>query len=70
MIFELAPGQDSIEWQLRGIRYLGFPLPLRLFAGTRAREYIDDGRYHFDVSAVLPFVGLLIRYRGWLVEGK
>jgi len=23
-------------------------------------------RYHFDVAAQLPLVGLLVRYRGWL----
>jgi len=70
MSFDLQPHEDSIEWQLCGIRYLGIPLPLCLFEGTWAREYIEDGRYRFDVGAALPFIGLLIRYRGWLVEAQ
>ncbi len=68
LVFKLTPQVDAIDWQLYAVRYLGIPLPLRLFSGTKAREYLEDGRYHFDVGAVLPVIGLLVRYRGWLVE--
>jgi hypothetical protein len=33
---------------------------------VNAREFERDGRYHFDVVAKLPGVGMLIHYRGWL----
>ena len=29
-------------------------------------EVGKDGRFHFHVSISLPFVGLVVRYRGWL----
>ncbi len=60
----------GLSWRLVRVRALGLPLPSGWFAGVRAREFERDGRYHFDVAAQLPVVGLLVRYRGWLdVEG-
>jgi len=70
LIFALHVVDNEIQWQLQGVRYLGIPLPTRLFASTHARECIEDGRYTFDVHVSLPVVGLLVRYRGWLVENE
>jgi len=69
---EVGPGaaDPGLSWRLVRVRALGLPLPSGWFAGVRAREFERDGRYHFDVAAQLPVVGLLVRYRGWLeVEG-
>jgi len=47
------------------------PLPLPLFLAPRAeaREWEEDGRFHFDVAIALPLVGRLVHYRGWLKPG-
>jgi hypothetical protein len=44
------------------------PLPLPKFLAPRstAKEWSEDGRFHFDVPIVLPLIGRLIHYRGWL----
>jgi hypothetical protein len=44
------------------------PLRLPLFLAPRgtAREYEEDGRFHFDVPIALPLIGPVIHYRGWL----
>ena len=44
------------------------PLPLPKFMAPRsiAKEWSEDGRFHFDVPIALPGLGRLIHYRGWL----
>ena len=61
----LAAGH-AIVWRVANVRALGVPLPLRWFRAVHAREYERDGRYRFDVAAALPWIGLLVHYRGWL----
>jgi hypothetical protein len=67
--FELRAEASAIVWQAVGARWLGLPLPPGAFARVFARECEDAGRYHFDVSATLPLIGLLVSYRGWLDVG-
>jgi hypothetical protein len=64
--FRLDVRDGELTWRLESVRALGLPLPARLFRGVVAREFEWDGRYHFDVRAALPMVGLLVHYRGWL----
>ncbi len=65
--FALRVENQATVWTLVGVKLLGLlPLPLAWFRGVGARESAQSGRYHFDVSAALPVVGLLIHYRGWL----
>jgi hypothetical protein len=64
--FELVVANGEITWQVRSVRALGLPLPARLFRGVRCREREWQGRYEFSVEAALPWVGLLVRYEGWL----
>lgn len=42
------------------------PLPIRLAPRSTAREWADNGRFHFDVPIALPLIGQLVHYRGWL----
>lgn len=50
------------------IAVLGLPLPRWIAPKSSTRESVDAaGRIRFDVSAALPVLGMLIRYRGWLV---
>lgn len=54
------------QWRCIGVRVHGVPLPLALFPRTRAGKRIEDGRYRFEVSVALPFVGEVLRYGGLL----
>jgi hypothetical protein len=67
--FRLTVENDVLTWHVASVRSLGIPLPARWFAGVIAREFEIDGRYHFDVRAELPLVGLLVHYRGALDVG-
>ncbi|SEL67068.1 protein of unknown function [Pseudoxanthomonas sp. GM95] len=65
--FALAQDDATLDWQVRAVRALGVPLPLRWFGGVQARESADGARYRFLVDVRLPGVGLLVRYDGWLL---
>lgn len=64
--FALQEGQGAIIWRVAQVHLFGIPLPARWFGGVQAREFADGDRYHFDVRATLPGVGLLVHYQGWL----
>ena len=42
------------------------PLPQSVAPRTHAREWQEQGRFHFDVPISLPLVGLVVHYTGWL----
>ena len=64
--FALSASGGILHWEVREVRALGLPLPVRWFAGVRASESEVDGRYRFDVRAALPLAGELVHYQGWL----
>jgi hypothetical protein len=64
--FRLEVNDESIVWRVARVRALGIPLPAAWFDGVTACESERDGRYCFDVTARLPLVGWLVRYRGSL----
>lgn len=64
--FRLAAVDGVLTWTVERVRALGIPLPVAWFDGVSAREFEEDGRYRFDVSAALPLAGKLVHYRGWL----
>jgi hypothetical protein len=45
----------------------GIPLPLALAPRCDAYELAEEGRFNFHVEIGHPFIGLIVRYRGWLV---
>ena len=49
------------RWTLLGLR-----LPLAWAPGGPAFERAKDGRFTFDVTIAHPWLGALVRYRGWL----
>ena len=68
--FRLMVEDGVLVWSVARVRALGVPLPARWFDAVQAREYESEGRYWFDVAAVMPVAGLLVHYRGWLaVDG-
>lgn len=57
---------EGMTLAMLGVRCLGIPLPQFLVPNIATREFEQNGRYHFDVSATLPIFGPLVRYAGWL----
>ena len=49
---------------------LGLRLPLWLAPQSHAREFDEDGRFNFDVDISLPFIGPVVRYRGYLAADR
>ena len=45
----------------------GIPLPPALTPFGAAHESAEDGRFHFHVEIKARLIGLIVRYRGWLV---
>lgn len=64
--FRLDADAEGLTWELVGVRLMGIPLPLAWFRSCEARESVTDGQYRFFVRAVLPGIGLLVGYEGWL----
>jgi hypothetical protein len=64
--FELRRVGDAIDWQLRGGRLLGLPLPRTWFGVVYARSGAHQRRYAFQIDTRLPLLGQLVAYRGWL----
>lgn len=58
--------EGALHWPVVRGWCLGLPLPRWLLPVSVAREYAEDGRFRFDVALHAPFVGLIVRYRGWL----
>ena len=73
MRFELGLHVEgsSLRWPVTRGWLCGVPLPRFLLPISDSREDVDDeGRFRFDVSIHLRGIGLVARYRGWLVSGK
>ncbi len=68
--FELPSDARGLEMRIVGWSCFGVPLPLALAPQSVAREWEEAGRFHFDVPIVLPLVGLVVHYRGWLVVDR
>lgn len=71
LTFELAAEEERIVWSLRSVRLVLLPLPMTWLLTCAATEAIDDdGRYGFDVSAHMWGIGLIVHYKGWLVDSE
>jgi len=68
LTFGLTAEGNGIVWRVKGARFLFLPLPTALFAGCGASETIDAGRYWFDARAGMLGIGVLVQYKGWLVD--
>lgn len=63
----LVVDEDRLRLVMRGWRFLGVPLPLVLAPRIDAHEFAADGRFNFHVEINHPMLGLMVRYRGWLM---
>jgi len=60
-------GTGALLYPVAGGRFGPFPLPRWLLPGSEAREYVEDGRFHFDVRLLAPVTkALIVHYRGHL----
>lgn len=60
--------EDSrLRLVVRNWRFLGLPLPRFLAPSGDSFENAEDGRFNFHVEIAHPLIGLIVRYRGWLV---
>lgn len=66
--FGLALLTDAQRLRLVARRWalFGLPLPAALAPRGDAFESEEQGRFRFDVSIEAPFIGPIVRYRGWL----
>lgn len=64
--FNLVADDKGLAMQLKRWWLGPIPLPLTLAPRSLAREWEEDGRFHFDVPIALPLIGLVVHYRGWL----
>lgn len=66
--FTLTAERERIVWSLHSARLALVPIPITWLLNCAATEAIHDGRYGFDVSAHVRGIGLIVHYKGWLVE--
>lgn len=66
--FELQADREEglLRMRLIGLRFLGLPCPRWLLPRIVAQERGNGSRLHFEVSAALPWVGVVAAYRGHL----
>lgn len=66
--FSLALVLDGICLRLLLRRWsaFGMPLPLWLAPWSKSFETVEGDRFHFNVAIGHRFVGLIVRYKGWL----
>ncbi len=68
---EIAAHADGFTLAVVGWRMGFVRLPASLAPRSPARAFLDgDGRYGFDVAIALPWIGPLVRYRGWLLPDE
>ncbi len=61
---------DRLVLVIRRVAVFGIPLPSWLRPGGTAYEHTADGRFNFFVEIRAPLAGLIVGYRGWLVESS
>lgn len=66
LIFALEAEHGVLQMRLEGLRFLGIPCPAWLRPAVLAEETGDGNRFHFNVRASVPLLGVVAAYRGYL----
>jgi hypothetical protein len=66
--FDLVAGLDRIEWHVVSARFWPLAVPITWLLECSASEAVVNGRYTFEVKAQVRGVGMIVHYKGWLVE--
>lgn len=57
----------ALRFPVRSCKLGPLPVPKWLLPRSEAREYVEDGKFQFDVAIYAPLTDkLVVRYRGWL----
>lgn len=65
-LLEVPADEKGLTMELRGMWFMGIPMPGFLWPHIAASERVVEGLFAFDVSISAPVAGLVIRYRGRL----
>lgn len=68
--FRLIEQDGDLRMMPSGWTAFGVPMPKFLMPSGIARESAKDGRFTFDVPIVMPLVGTVVHYRGWLMPDE
>lgn len=68
LLFGVSIVQGGWEWQPRGGRLYGLPIPAWLLPHTSASKRADQGRYQFSVEVTVPLFGKVLAYSGKLAS--
>lgn len=64
----LVQDGDTLRYITRGWSLFGVPLPRGLAPGGEVHETVDArARFAFHVTLIVPIIGPLVHYEGWLV---
>jgi len=66
LIFALTEVDGALEMQLKEMKFLGVRCPAWLMPQVKARESGENGRLNFQIEAVVPFIGRVTSYVGFL----
>jgi hypothetical protein len=66
--FDLPSDSEGLQMVLRRWTLFGVPMPRFLAPRIAAREWQEGDRFRFDVGMVLPLLGEVTHYTGWLVR--
>ena len=70
-LLELKVQDGALSYPVKAGRMGPIPLPKWLLPTSKAREFEQDGVFHFDVELRAPITGaLLVHYQGQLTEGR
>jgi hypothetical protein len=58
---------ETLRYVVRRWSAFGLPMPRAWAPGGATREFDDGGRFGFDVEIRHVLLGLIVRYKGWLV---
>ena len=72
LTFAMALVVDEGRLSLALRHWSAFAIALPMWLGPRAVafETAEAGRFHFHVEISHPLIGLIVRYRGWLVRTR
>lgn len=64
--FDLKSVEGGLEMVMRSWSVFGIKLPIRLAPRSPAREWEENGTFHFNVPVSVPLIGKVVHYRGSL----
>jgi hypothetical protein len=66
--YALVLDGEKMRLIIRRWTAFGIAMPMALAPRGETYESVEDGKFRFHVEIALPIVGLVVRYRGWLVR--